>query len=162
MKRIAALAIAFVTWVVLTVLSQPANVHSPRAKHTTVAAASDPQVATLLARSCQNCHSSNTEWPIYGRIFPMTILVQRDIRLARSHLDLSRWPEYDETRKKRLLAEIGVAVRNGSMPPRRYTFLHPEARLSGDDANQIYRWTRYTRRSLQQQIPPSNSSAARE
>jgi hypothetical protein len=26
-----------------------------------------PDVASIIERSCQNCHSLKTEWPLYGR-----------------------------------------------------------------------------------------------
>jgi hypothetical protein len=92
----------------------------------------------------------------------MTLLLERDIRMARSHMDLSRWAEYDESRKRLLLAEIGVVVRNGSMPPRRYALLHPEARLTPAEVNEVYQWTRSSRRLLKQESPELNTSAARE
>lgn len=77
-------------------------------------------------------------------------------------MDLSRWAAYDDTRKKLILSEIGVVVRNGSMPPRRYTFLHPQAKLSTTEVNDIYDWTRSSRRSLKQRVSEQNISATRE
>jgi hypothetical protein len=31
----------------------------------------DPETLGLIQRACQNCHSLNTELPLYGRIAPM-------------------------------------------------------------------------------------------
>jgi hypothetical protein len=105
----------------------------------------DPHVLSILERSCQNCHSSNTEWPLYSRIFPVSLLIARDVRAAKTHMDLSRWQTYEPGEKARLLSEIGSVVRGHIMPPRRYTFIHPAARLSDSEANEIYRWTRAVR-----------------
>jgi hypothetical protein len=75
-------------------------------------------------------------------------MIEQDVQAGRSHLNLSLWDSYDDSQKSRLLAEIGSAARNHIMPPGRYTFIHPEARLSDSEANEIYRWTRAERRSL--------------
>ena len=106
-------------------------------------------VASLIERSCQNCHSLKTQWPVYSRIFPLSSLIESDVANARSHMNLSRWQSYDSAEKSALLAEIGSVVRNRIMPPRRYTLVHPAAKLSAADADEIYRWTRAARRVLE-------------
>ena len=63
-------------------------------------------------------------------------------------MNLSRWQIYDQAEKSLLLSEIGSAVRNRLMPPRRYTLVHPDAKLSDAEANEIYQWTRTERRML--------------
>lgn len=61
-------------------------------------------------------------------------------------MNLSLWNTYSDDRKSRLLAGIGSVTRNHIMPPGRYTLIHPEARLSDIEAQEIYRWTRAERR----------------
>ena len=80
----------------------------------------------------------------------MSVMLRRDVRDARREMDLSRWVEYDSERKRMLLSAIGSVARSGAMPPRRYTLLHPEARLSAADAETVYEWTREARRALKQ------------
>lgn len=63
-------------------------------------------------------------------------------------MNLSRWQIYDDSEKGLLLAEIGSVVRNRVMPPRRYTMIHPEAKLSDAETTEIYQWTRSERRRL--------------
>lgn len=104
-----------------------------------------PRVLSLLETSCQDCHSANTHWPFYSRIFPVSWLIQRDVREARSHLDMSAWQAVDEPGRRRLLAAIGAAVRGHVMPPARYLLLHPDARLGSADIDAIYQWTRAER-----------------
>jgi cytochrome c len=111
----------------------------------------DAHVFSTIERSCQNCHSLKTEWPLYSRIFPFSLLIEHDVRTARAHMNLSRWQAYDNTEKSLILSEIGSMVRNRIMPPRRYTMVHPEAKLSDADINEIYRWTRLDRRLLNDQ-----------
>jgi cytochrome c len=63
-------------------------------------------------------------------------------------MNLSRWQNYDNHEKSLLLSEIGSVVRNRVMPPRRYTLVHPDAKLSDAEVNEIYQWTRTARRLL--------------
>jgi hypothetical protein len=111
----------------------------------------DEHVLALIEKSCQNCHSFNTEWPLYSRVFPLSVVIARDVREARSHMNLSQWDTYDNSRKRQLLSQIGSVVRNGVMPPRRYTFAHPGARLTDKEVNEIYQWSRSERALLSQE-----------
>jgi hypothetical protein len=117
----------------------------------------DGETLALVQRSCQNCHSQLTKWPWYSRVAPISWLVARDVQQARAHMNLSRWQEYSPDERIRLLSEIGSAVRNREMPVQRYLLLHPEARLTDAERQQIYRWTRTERSRLRMSQPPSPS-----
>ena len=108
----------------------------------------DPETLAIVQRACQNCHSENTEWPWYSHVAPVSWLVARDVQQARSHMNLSQWQDYSTDDRLRLLSAIGSAARNSIMPPQRYLFLHPEARLSDAERQQLYRWTRTERSRL--------------
>ena len=60
-------------------------------------------------------------------------------------MNLSRWRDYSPENRLGLLSEIGSAVKNHEMPVQRYLLLHPEARLTDAERQQIYRWTRSER-----------------
>jgi len=105
----------------------------------------DPETLALVQRACQNCHSQKTAWPWYSRVAPASWLLERDVQQARQHMNLSRWQDYSPDDRLGLLSEIGSAVRNGEMPAQRYLLLHPEARLTEAERQQIYRWTRTER-----------------
>jgi len=98
----------------------------------------DPGLVRILEKSCQNCHSERTEWPWYSYVAPMSWLIEKDVHEARSHLNLSRWDEYDARKQHDLLAELAAVVRNRGMPLLRYTLLHPGARPSPDEFERIY------------------------
>jgi hypothetical protein len=85
-------------------------------------------------------------------------LVARDVQQARSHMNLSQWQDYSTDDRLRLLSAIGSAARNHVMPPQRYLLLHPEARLSDLERQQLYRWTRTERSRLR--TPDSTSQQA--
>jgi hypothetical protein len=105
----------------------------------------DPETLALIQRACQNCHSQNTRWPWYSHVAPVSGLLARDVQQARSHMNLSQWQDYSTDDRLRLLSAIGSAARNHVMPPQRYLLLHPEARLSDLERQQLYRWTRTER-----------------
>jgi len=117
----------------------------------------DPETLGLIQRACQNCHSLNTELPFYGRIAPMSWLMARDVQQARLRMNLSRWQEYSAEERITLLSEVGSAIRNYEMPVGRYVLLHPEARLSDQEREMIYRWTRAERKRLKSAPLPSGS-----
>jgi hypothetical protein len=100
----------------------------------------DPAVKAMLERSCQNCHSEKTDWPIYSYIAPMSWVVEGDVSQARTHMNLSHWGDYSLEEKEQPLASIGAVVRSGKMPPARYTAIYTDAKLSVEDSARIYEW----------------------
>ena len=78
-----------------------------------------------LARdACYDCHSNETEWPVYAYVAPMSWLVRHDVEHGRDALNFSEWGERDDAH------DAAEAVEDGSMPPDRYVRLHSDARLS--------------------------------
>jgi len=114
----------------------------------------DPETLAIVQRACQNCHSQKTVWPWYSHVAPVSWLLARDVQQARLHMNLSRWQDYSSDDRLRLLSEMGSAVRNGEMPVKRYLLLHPEARLTESERQQIYRWTRAERSRLSKPVHP--------
>jgi len=108
----------------------------------------DAPTLALFQRSCQNCHSENTQWPWYSRIPPASWMIAEDIRAARRHVDFSHWNSYSAAEQENLLTRIGAAARTRRMPLRRYTLLHREAVLTAQERRQIYEWSRAEKKRL--------------
>ena len=87
-----------------------------------------PQTRELFFRACGDCHSNGTVWPWYGYIAPISWLIQYDIDKSRVAFNVSEWG-----REKSNSDNAAETVRSGSMPPTRYTILHPSARLSASE-----------------------------
>ena len=134
----------------------------PTGNHETILpdAQVDPETLVLFERACQNCHSERTEWPWYSHVAPMSWLIARDVQQARSHMNLSRWQEYSTDDRLELLSKIGSVVRNREMPKQRYLLLHPEARLTDKERQQIYEWTRTERRRIKDTPSSSNPTSS--
>ena len=122
----------------------------------------DTETVRILERSCQNCHSQNTEWPLYSYFAPVSWLIESDVHRARSHMNLSGWSQYSLEEKQELLAEMGAAVRSRQMPPSRYTVMHGSAKLSEPERERIYQWARGERRRLKSLATEGRPSADRE
>ena len=90
-----------------------------------------PEGRRLAVAACYDCHSNQTKWPLYSYVAPMSWLVQRDVENGRRELNFSAWDGDAD--------DAADAVEDGSMPPRNYTFLHPEARLSPEERAALIR-----------------------
>jgi hypothetical protein len=82
----------------------------------------------LAVAACYDCHSNETEWPVYSYVAPMSWLVRRDVDRGRDELNFSTWDEDDGEAD-----DSAEAIEEGSMPPQQYTMLHPDARLSDEE-----------------------------
>ena len=95
------------------------------------------QSKAVLAAKCADCHSSETQWPLYARIAPGSWLIERDIIKAREHMDLSRWEEMPTEKQDMLVAKIIQEAKSKDMPPLQYLALHWGAKLSENDVQAL-------------------------
>jgi mono/diheme cytochrome c family protein len=102
--------------------------------------AAPPEVASILRRSCYDCHSNETRWAWYSRIAPASWIVVHDVNEARKELNLSHWTEMPPKRQAIAPQKMLDKIDTGVMPLPRYLWLHPQARLSAEDIDTIRRW----------------------
>jgi hypothetical protein len=88
----------------------------------------------LAESACFDCHSHLTKWPAYAQVAPVSWLIAHDVAEGREHLNMSDWQRPQEEAH-----EAAEVVRNGEMPPLQYRLLHPEARLSAGEREQLAR-----------------------
>ncbi len=104
--------------------------------HTDPPVTASPQWANatteaLFVRACADCHSNNTVWPWYSNIAPVSWLVQRHVDEGRSKFNINA-PGFGRNAN-----EAAKQVRSGKMPEPTYLPLHPEARLSTAELEQL-------------------------
>jgi hypothetical protein len=88
-----------------------------------------PRTQKLMTGACMDCHSNLTTWPVYSNVAPISWLVQNDVDGGRKRLNLStEAPD---------VSRMIDAIRGGSMPPLQYKPLHPGARLSAKDKQNL-------------------------
>lgn len=107
-----------------------------------------PGIARMIERACQNCHSERTKWPWYSYVAPASWIIEKDVSRARAHMNFSHWQDYSVEQRAALLTMLAVEVRNRNMPLPKYLQLHPEARLSDEDVQQLYTWAHSERARL--------------
>lgn len=91
-----------------------------------------PETRALAVRACFDCHSSETEWPWYADIAPVSWVTTNHVVEGRRVLDFSTWD-----RPQRETEEMGETIAEGEMPPAYFTLLHPEARLSSAEKQRL-------------------------
>ena len=99
-------------------------------------------VEAILRRSCNDCHSSETDWPWYSNVAPASWFLKRHVDEGRRELSFSEWATYSKRKRERKLHEICQQVESGEMPLKSYLPLHPSARLSAEDKRVLCEWTR--------------------
>ena len=102
-------------------------------------------VKAVFERSCKNCHSSETAWPWYSYVAPVSWVVARDVHEGRRKMNLPEWDSYSAQRKEDRLEEICEQVTNGEMPDRKYAIFHAEARPTSQERAAICQWTEDSR-----------------
>lgn len=107
-----------------------------------------PEVAQILERACQDCHSNQTEWPWYSNVAPVSWLVIDHVNHGRRHLNFSDWAKYDQQRADELLENICEWVQDDQMPLKSYTLIHRDAKLSPPEREALCRWANAERQRL--------------
>ena len=130
---IALLAVAVVALVVIQLV--PISRTNPS---TQAAIAWDsPQTQQLWERTCADCHSNNTRWPWYASIAPSSWLTLTHVNAGRQQMNVSELDKMPAFRKANLANDMAQQIRSGNMPPSDYLILHPDARLSDAEKQQL-------------------------
>lgn len=95
-----------------------------------------PATKTLAMNSCYDCHSNETTWPWYSNVAPVSWLVQADVQEGRQNLNFSDWSS-NSVVSQALFGSAAQVVLEGKMPPFYYLWMHPNAKLSADQRNQL-------------------------
>ncbi len=90
-----------------------------------------PATRALAQRACFDCHSNETVWPWYSNIAPISWLVARDTFEGRDQLNFSEWTGWGDP------DEIVEIINEGEMPPAIYLPMHPAARLTAAEREQL-------------------------
>jgi hypothetical protein len=131
-------------------LARPARTNPPVNESQTIFAHTQmtPQVAEILTRSCNDCHSNKTVWPWYTNVAPISWWLSNHVNSGRHMLNYSEWGRLDRDRQDRKLRQICDEVEDGAMPLSSYLPMHPKARLSEEDKKILCDWTAAERERL--------------
>src|ERR1051325_3435054 len=101
-----------------------------------------PEVAAVFGRSCNDCHSNETNWRWYTYIAPVSWFTVGHVNDGRKELNFSVWGSYRERMKESRLRAICDQSDKGRMPLSSYTFVHRDTKLSRDQVRAICDWTK--------------------
>lgn len=102
---------------------------------------SSAEVKEILKRSCYDCHSNETVWPVYSYVFPASLLISHHVEEGREELNFSEFGKLAERKQNKKIYEIWEQVDEGEMPPKDYLLLHPNAKLSDKDKEILKQWS---------------------
>jgi hypothetical protein len=101
-----------------------------------------PEIVTLVRNACYDCHSSETKWPWYSYVAPVSWFVVGHVNDAHEALNFSEWPHDNPQRARKKWKHVGDEVESGDMPLRSYTWMHPKSRLNAQQRDELVKWTR--------------------
>ena len=129
---------------------RPARTNPPVDESQTIVAMTQitPQVASILDRSCRDCHTNKTVWPWYTNVAPVSWWLSNHVNDGRRSLNMSEWGKLPPDRQERKLRQMCDEIQDGNMPLSSYTPMHPAAKLSEQDKKTICDWTDQERQRL--------------
>ncbi len=107
-------------------------------------------VQTILKRACYDCHSNNTNYPLYAYIQPIGWLLNRHIQDGKKQLNFSEFGAMPKRRQESKLKSIASQIKDEAMPLPQYTLLHKDAILNKTDKDLIIQWANTVKDSLSQ------------
>ncbi len=99
------------------------------------------EVRATLAAKCADCHSMQTRAPFYGRLAPISWLMERDIVEGRQHMNLSLWDRYSADQQQTFKAKIVRETKAHEMPLLQYQVIHRNARITDGDIRTFVKWS---------------------
>jgi heme-binding protein len=117
--------------------------------HATLLAKAPADVRAVFDRSCRDCHSNETRWPLYSQVAPMSWLVASHVHEGRDRFNYSEWSTYDSDEQDKLLGSMCTLTRKGRMPLPSYLLIHRDATLAPADVPAICAWSEKMRDTLQ-------------
>ena len=94
----------------------------------------------IINRSCNDCHSNNTNYQWYHAIAPFSWVVASHVKEGKEHLNFSEWATYNENQKEHIIDELKETISAREMPLVGYLKFHPEAVLSDVDNQKLLDW----------------------
>jgi hypothetical protein len=101
-------------------------------------------VALVLQRSCYDCHSNHTEYPLYSWLQPIRLMMDRHVSKGKEELNFNEFGTYSARKQRSRIRAIGQSLEEGSMPLSSYTIIHRNAILSKEDKALLLNWVKQT------------------
>jgi hypothetical protein len=104
--------------------------------------------ASILQRSCIDCHSNRTVWPWYAQVAPVSWLLADDVKDGRKEMNFSEWTTFTPRRQANKLKQVCEQIEQHEMPLWFYLPLHPKAKLTDADRKVLCDWAKGERAKI--------------
>jgi len=94
-------------------------------------------IGKLIVAACYDCHSNRTEYPWYSHVQPIGWLLQYHVDNGKAELNFSEYGNYSDRRKRMKLESSINQIEDNEMPLFSYKLMHPEARLSKKEKEEL-------------------------
>ena len=127
-RNFAVLAAVFLVAFIGIQFVRPEIMNSPA----TASAKLPASVEHILRGACYNCHSSETTLAWSDQIAPAYWLVASHVNEGRKHLNFSEMGRMPLPQQNAALFEAFNQIQLGAMPPKSYSLVHPESKLTSE------------------------------
>ena len=97
-------------------------------------------VETILRTSCYDCHSNNTNYPLYSYIQPARFFMESHIKEGKENLNFNEWGNYSKRKQNNKLDRITKQIKSNEMPLASYTLIHKNAILTPTQKEEVINW----------------------
>ena len=105
-------------------------------------------VVTILRTSCYDCHSNNTNYPLYSYIQPARFFMEEHIKDGKKDLNFNEFGKYSKRKQENKLEAIIKQIKSDEMPLASYTLLHKNAIVTPAQKEEVINWINKTKDSL--------------
>jgi hypothetical protein len=99
------------------------------------------EVKEIIVNSCFDCHSSQTDWPWYSYVAPVSWFVTNHVNEGRQKINFSEWLKQPEEKRQKIKDEMIEEILEGEMPLPIYLVMHPVSELSQQQKQAVKKWT---------------------
>jgi hypothetical protein len=98
------------------------------------------EIKDILRNACYDCHSNETAFPWYANVAPVSWMIKHHVNEGREDLNFSEWSNYPANKAEDINKECYEEISDHDMPLKSYTLMHPKAKLSPEQLNQLQQW----------------------
>lgn len=129
----------FIAAIAVAPVVRPADANRPSDSSGSIQAqlGTSSALATVLNRSCGDCHSNTMESRWYTRIPPFSAAMARGASEGRKAINFSEWTAYSPDQQRAFLLASCTDATLGKMPMKAYLRFRRDAHLSMQDVETI-------------------------
>ena|SRR5580692_11852192 len=142
--RLKKVVVALFVFLVVIQFFQPRRTNPPVVSSSTLTShvLVPPEVYSALMRSCGDCHSTQTLWPWYSHVAPLSWIITDDVNEGRRHMNFENWEALTDPKTANdRLVDICPEIRLKGMPPFSYRLTHRRILLKEGEITLICSWS---------------------